>query len=179
MEPIGYVKRLVSVTITSREISPGSDSAGGAFAEVYCRMYRSLVLLAYATTASVPEAEDIAQDACVQLCRAFDRIRMPEAWARRAVISLSTSWVRRRERERMLFAQPTALPAALLPEDGVIVWNALTSLSVRQRQAILLRYEADLSEREIATILGCRPGTVKSLLSRALDTLRKEMEDYA
>lgn len=155
------------------------DAADDTFVAFYCRTYRSLVLLAYATTGSVPEAEDIAQEACVQLYRALSRVHAPEAWVRRAVISLSTTWVRRRSRDR-LFEPPhaeSAVAVAAPPEDGVVVWHALSSLSVRQRHAVLLRYEADMSEREIAVILGCRPGTVKSLLSRALVKLRQEMED--
>ncbi len=49
------------------------------------------------------------------------------------------------------------------------------SLRQRQRAAIVLRYWQDLPEAEIAAVLGCRPGTVKSLLSRGLTTLRREL----
>jgi RNA polymerase sigma factor (sigma-70 family) len=144
------------------------------FAEVYRCTYRSSVMLAYATTGSLADAEDIAQEAYTQLYRALGRVREPTAWVRRAVISLSTSWVRRQVRQRS--ANRDAETANLAPDpESRLVWHALTSLSLRQRHAVLLRYEADLTEREIARILGCRPGTVKSLLSRALTTLKQEM----
>ena len=49
-------------------------------------------------------------------------------------------------------------------------------VSTRQRIAIVLRFYEDLSEREVSEILKCRPGTVKSLVSRGLETLRNEIE---
>jgi RNA polymerase sigma factor (sigma-70 family) len=57
------------------------------------------------------------------------------------------------------------------------VRDVLTVLSPRQRAAVVLRYYEDLPEAEIATLLGCRPGTVKSTLARALVLLKKELAD--
>jgi RNA polymerase sigma factor (sigma-70 family) len=51
--------------------------------------------------------------------------------------------------------------------------DALATLSDRQRKAVVLRFYEDLPEAEIAVLLGCRPGTVKSLLFRALARLRE------
>ena len=59
--------------------------------------------------------------------------------------------------------------------DRLVLAEALDRLPVRQRAALVLRYWHDLPEREIARVLGCAPGTVKSLLSRALATLREEV----
>jgi RNA polymerase sigma factor (sigma-70 family) len=60
-----------------------------------------------------------------------------------------------------------------IPDPGGALLNALAALPERQRVAVVLRYWGDWTEREIAASLGCRPGTVKSLVSRALDELRK------
>jgi len=54
--------------------------------------------------------------------------------------------------------------------------DAVAALPFRQRAVLVLRYHHGLSEAEIADALECRPGTVKSLASRALDTLKKEIE---
>jgi len=54
--------------------------------------------------------------------------------------------------------------------------DALDRLPARRRAAIVLRFYEDLAEADIAQVLGCRPGTVKSLLSRGLAQLRKEVE---
>lgn len=57
------------------------------------------------------------------------------------------------------------------------MWPLLQRLPTKQRAVLVLRYYEDLSEREIANVMGCRPGTVKSLASRALEALRKELAD--
>jgi RNA polymerase sigma factor (sigma-70 family) len=54
---------------------------------------------------------------------------------------------------------------------------ALARLRPRQRAAVFLRYYLDLSEADIADALECRPGTVKSLLSRALTALKEHLDD--
>ena len=56
------------------------------------------------------------------------------------------------------------------------LWDALATLPARQRAAVVLRYYADLPVAEIGAALGCRPGTVKSLLHRGLGELRKVVE---
>ena len=60
-------------------------------------------------------------------------------------------------------------------EDREELWRALGRLSQRQRAAIVLRFYEDLSEQRVADLLRCRPGTVKSLVSRGLETLRSEI----
>jgi RNA polymerase sigma factor (sigma-70 family) len=57
------------------------------------------------------------------------------------------------------------------------MWDALQRLPERQRAAIVLRYYEDLTEARTADVLGCRVGTVKSLVSRGLARLREEMAD--
>ena len=60
--------------------------------------------------------------------------------------------------------------------ETAVVEDALAHLSVRQRTALVLRFYADLSEGEIARALGCRPGTVKSLVHRGLRQLEGMIE---
>jgi DNA-binding CsgD family transcriptional regulator len=64
-------------------------------------------------------------------------------------------------------------------DDRDLVRQALDRLPVRQREVLLLRYYEDLSEAEIATRLGCAPGTVKSSAARALRALRDMLPEYA
>jgi RNA polymerase sigma factor (sigma-70 family) len=64
-----------------------------------------------------------------------------------------------------------AAPPADTSTDSA-VWAALAALPERQRAAIVCRYWLDLSTADTARVLSCRPGTVKSLVSRALDTIR-------
>jgi DNA-directed RNA polymerase specialized sigma24 family protein len=77
------------------------------------------------------------------------------------------------------------LERRLAPEAPVLsgiadideTWGVLRKLPFRQRAALMLRYYEDLPEADIARLLGCRPGTVKSALHRGLATLRKELAD--
>lgn len=74
-------------------------------------------------------------------------------------------------REKLpLLAEPVAVDLGVSD-----LADAIDGLPVRQRSVLVLRYYCDFSEAEIAAVLGCRPGTVKSLSSRALRRLRKEM----
>ena len=90
----------------------------------------------------------------------------PPAYLRRAVINHSTSWLRRLIRERRHVDGSTLDDVVWHDSDGLAVADTVRRLSPRQRAAVVLRYVDGLSEAEIATALGCRPGTVKSLLSR-------------
>ena len=135
-------------------------------------------LVARLTTGSNASAEDLVQDAFADLYRHFDTVNSPDAYLRRAVISRCTSWVRRRMTERRhLERQPPGAPALWTDPDTIVTMDAIGRLSVRQRAAVVLRYFADLPEAEIAAALGCRPGTVKSLLTRARSQLAKELHD--
>jgi DNA-directed RNA polymerase specialized sigma24 family protein len=64
----------------------------------------------------------------------------------------------------------------LVPDRPPGLWDAITTLPPRQRAVIVLRYYEDLSEAEIADVLGCRPGTVKSQASAALARLRTTVQ---
>lgn len=71
----------------------------------------------------------------------------------------------------------TQLPFAPRGPEGVAVRAALARLRPRHRAAVFLRYYFDLSELAIADALGCRPGTVKSLLHRGLTVLREQLDE--
>ncbi|MFV0306541.1 MAG: sigma-70 family RNA polymerase sigma factor [Desertimonas sp.] len=137
-----------------------------------------LVDVARLTTGSNSIAEDLVQDAVADLYRRFDDARSPDAYLRRAVMSRCTSRVRRRVIERRhLEHRRRYAPTVWSDPDTVVVSDAVAQLPVRQRAAVVLRYFADLSEADIAAGLGCRPGTVKSLLARARTRLAKELTD--
>jgi RNA polymerase sigma-70 factor (sigma-E family) len=161
------------------------------FRAVYAAHYPSLVRLAYLTTGSLAAAEDLTQDAFVEWCRHGARIREPVAYLRRAVVSRCTSWIRRRQVERRYLRRITGPGPADGGQagggqadggqadgaDAAAVRAALIRLSARQRAAVFLRYYLDLPEAEIADALDCRPGTVKSLLHRALAALKEDLDD--
>jgi len=143
---------------------------------VYSAQYLPLVRLAYLTTGCLPAAEDVVQDAFIEWYRRRDQVHHPVAYLRRAVVSRCVSWLRRRALERRYGAAGYAEILVADAGDASVVRDALARLGHRQRAAVFLRYYLDLPEVEIAAALGCRPGTVKSLLHRALGVLREQLD---
>ena len=153
--------------------------------EMYARHAHSAERLAYLLTGDLAVAEDLVQDAFVRLTGRLVHLRNPDAfdsYLRRAIVNLSRSYFRRKRVERRYLdrAKQTFDPrAAASPgrstEDGQELWDALGRLAPRQRAALVLRFYEDLPEAEVAHILQCAPGTVKSLVSRGLQRLRTEI----
>jgi RNA polymerase sigma-70 factor (sigma-E family) len=124
-------------------------------------------------------AEDLVQASLVKLYRAWPRLDTgadPDAYLRRIVINTHRSWWRARWRRET--------PAAVLPESasgddiadrqalGALVRQALARLPRQQRAVLVLRYCEDLPEAEVAELLGCTVGTVKTHAHRGLRALR-------
>jgi RNA polymerase sigma factor (sigma-70 family) len=141
------------------------------FTDFYRREYDSSVRLAWLLTGSRTAAEDVVQDAMTGVYRAFRRLDEPTAYLRRAVVNRARS--RHRDERRRQMLQDRAAPAIDVADAELL--GLIARLPYRQRVVIVARYWGGWSEREIAAALGCRPGTVKSLASRALDRLRQEV----
>jgi len=158
-----------------RPVEPDGPAFAAVYAELYPRMVR-VARLSLGGAGNAGAAEEIVQDAFVQLLRNWDHVESPAGWLRTAVVNGCRSWGRRRVIRRRNQPQPR-VSVALDDGDALAVRDALRSLSARQRTAVVLRYFEDLPEREIAELLGCRPGTVKSLLARSLLRLREVLDD--
>jgi RNA polymerase sigma-70 factor (sigma-E family) len=164
------------------EMEEAGRSEGGRLGELYVRHADAAVRLAYLLTGDRAVAEDLVQDAFVRLAGRLAHLRDPdafEAYLRRTVTNLAMSHHRRRKVERVYLERTQRLPAPNGVEFDVDtreeLWGRLQRLPDRQRAAIVLRVYEDLSEARAAEILRCRPGTVKSLVSRGLATLRIQM----
>jgi RNA polymerase sigma-70 factor (sigma-E family) len=155
-----------------------TPAPGGRLGELYVRHGPDAVRLAYLLTGDRTLAEDLVQEAFVRLAGRFQDLRNPEAfWSylRRTVVNLSKMHFRHRKVVRGFLESQRA--PGLDSEDPDLaaretMRGALLALPERQRAAIVLRFYEDLSEVQIAQVLGCRPGTVKSLVSRGLNSLR-------
>lgn len=150
------------------QFAPPAASTADLYRSVWPRLVKFAVLVA----GSRGDGEDLAQDAFIGLMRA-GQVDNPEAYLRRSVVNAAINRGRRSTREREY--QRSLREEVSLPPEIDEMWRLVRSLPPRQRAALVLRYELDLSEREIAHLLGCRPGTVKSLTARALSHLREEM----
>ena len=141
--------------------------------------------LAYLLTGDAETADDLVQEAFVRLARGFTHMRNIEAFEsyfRRTVVNLARTHNRRRRLERSYLERTAAYPRPSAPvaahvADRVRLREALLRLPPRSRAALVLRYYEDLSEQQVAELMRCRPGTVKSLVSQGLARLREEMGD--
>jgi RNA polymerase sigma factor (sigma-70 family) len=144
---------------------------------------------AYVITGSAADAEEVVQDAFVKAYRARGRFRAGAPF-RPWLLTIVANEARNRRRSmarRARFelhpteerpsadAAPSPEAALLVREERAQLLSAIDTLGEEQRQAVACRYLLGLSERETAAVLGCRPGTVKSRLSRALANLEAEL----
>lgn len=163
-------------------IAPGTTerAADHAVTVLYESHYRALVREAALLVGDITTAEDVVQDCFIALHRAWWRVRDTSSalfYLRRSVINKSRSVLRRRAvAGRHLQARPPDLPSAeesaLAGVQRSSVLEALSALPSRQREVVILRYYADLSEAEIADALGISRGAVKSHTARAKGSLR-------
>jgi RNA polymerase sigma-70 factor (ECF subfamily) len=123
-------------------------------------------------------AEDLAQEALIRVCARWDEVReasSPSAWAHRVAFNLAKShgrreaaWARLRVR-----AVPRADGVPVSDSaDAIAVRAAVASLPTAQREAVILRYFADLPIRHVAAVMECPENTVKTHVRRACARLR-------
>jgi RNA polymerase sigma-70 factor (sigma-E family) len=168
-------------------LSASARTAEEFFTELYTLHYRRLVRSAWLLLRDVPTAEEVVQDAFVSMHDAWQRLREAEnalAYVRAAVVNRSRSVLRHQMVvERYLEKAPPDMPSAehgaLVSLERTAVIAALQGLTARQREAIVLRYYADLSEAEIAAAMGISRGAVKSHTSRGMAALRAALEPHA
>jgi RNA polymerase sigma-70 factor (sigma-E family) len=126
-------------------------------------------------------AEDLVQTALVRSWPRWELIRRrdePEIYVRRVMLNTWATWRRRRWRSEQATG---SVPESAAPGDvamevavRIAVRTALESLTERQRAVVVLRVFDDLSEAQVAQVLGCAVGTVKSTMSQAMARLRDD-----
>jgi RNA polymerase sigma-70 factor (sigma-E family) len=141
--------------------------------EAFCReSYEPLVRLAFLLTSSKETAEDLVQDVLARTQPRWSKVVEPGAYVRRAVVNACNSHHRRRFRERA-HTQHEPEPKEMEADE---LFDVLAALPPRMRAALVLRYYQDLPENDIAELLGCAPGTARSLIHRGLARLRLVIE---
>ena len=161
-------------------MAPPGENAG--FREYVTSRSGSLLRMAYLLTRNLADAEDLVQAALAKTYQAWDRIEDRNAldgYVRRAMVNTHISWWRRRRVDEY--------PTDEIPDRAVAdhagdselsdaLSRALERLPSRMRAAVVLRYFEDMSEAEVAEVLGISLGTVKSTVSRAVAKLRIDAE---
>jgi RNA polymerase sigma-70 factor (sigma-E family) len=158
--------------------------AAQAVRTLYQAYYPTLVRLAALLLADPSTAEDVVQDAFVAMFTGWRRLRHTDnalAYLRQSVVNRSRSVLRHRVVEDKHAQKPppdapSAEQAALAALEGSVLLDALRGLPLRQREALVLRYYADLSEADIANAMGISRGAVKSHTARGMSALRTVLE---
>ncbi|MET9441989.1 SigE family RNA polymerase sigma factor [Streptomyces sp. NPDC006610] len=170
----------------------GADSVDGVVAagttvdhltETYRTHYRSLLGLAALLLDDTASCEDVVQEAFIRVHSARKRVRDPEktlAYLRQTVVNLSRSALRRRILGLKLLSKP--MPDMASAEEGAYdqlerdsLIKAMKGLQRRQREVLVLRYFADMTEAQVAETLGISLGSVKAYGSRGIAALRVAM----
>jgi RNA polymerase sigma factor (sigma-70 family) len=164
--------------VRAEQRAPGAaDSVtevSAGFEEFYRMEYPGMVRLAWLLTHSPTACEDLTQDAFAAVYRRFDDLEHPVRYLRTALVNRCKSWHRDELfRWRKLLRLREEQCETPLPDPRLM--RAVQKLPYRQQVVIFARYWADWPEAEIAAVLGCPPGTVKSLASRGLARLREEI----
>lgn len=156
------------------------------FEEYAAGAWPALYRYAYLLTGHHADAEDLAQQTLLNAHRQWAKVvraDAPLAYLRRSLTNAFISSKRpQRARLELLSDAPPEPRRGQPPGDGAVddrlaLWPHVDSLPPRQRAVIVLRYYEDLSEAEIASVLGCTRGTVKSTAHKALRALRAAIDD--
>ena len=150
-----------------------------AFEVVYAQEYRALVRVAFLLLGTTESAEEVVQDVFVRAHLRWDRLDGAAGYLRTSVVNGCRDRLRRRGRLRArlprLIDAPTAHDGSAGSDDALELHRALLELPLRQRTAIVGRYFCGWDDDTIAEVIGARPGTVRSLISRGLVALRLDL----
>jgi RNA polymerase sigma-70 factor (ECF subfamily) len=156
-----------------------ADTEG--FEEFYTATVGRLLGQLFPVTGDLHEAEEVVQEAFARASARWNRLRdydVPEAWVRRVAMNLAADRGRRLQRQARALLRagpPPAVPPASV--EALALAEALRSLPMRQRQAIVLHHLVDLPVEEVATTLDVPTGTVKSWLARGRRILAARLGD--
>ncbi|MDO8749783.1 MAG: RNA polymerase sigma factor [Dehalococcoidia bacterium] len=167
------------------------DGDSEAFRHLVERYQDVLYGTAYLMTGNPSVAEEYVQDAFLSAWRGIDTFgvgRPVKPWLVRILVNTVISGRRRRSIQTVPVDDPDTLPdnvseasdafqMAERIEDRLRLRQALASLPNEHRQVVMLRYFTGLSLSEVANVLGCPEGTVKSRLHRALERLKAEVRE--
>ncbi|HET9729754.1 MAG TPA: sigma-70 family RNA polymerase sigma factor [Acidimicrobiia bacterium] len=158
-------------------IAPGEPAWPPGLVELYRAERTSLVRTAFLICGSVAAAEDAVHDALPRVAGRWTEVANGRGYLYTAVVNAARDANRRARRYSELKESAGAHPDPVaISEESMALHRALSKLPERQRTAVVLRHFADWTDDEIAEQLHARPATVRSLVHRGIERLRREME---
>jgi RNA polymerase sigma-70 factor (sigma-E family) len=182
--PIPHARGIVDADAQASAAAVTVGTTVDQLTETYQAHYASLLRLAALLLDDTASCEDVVQEAFIRVHSARRRVRDPEktlAYLRQTVVNLSRSTLRRRILGLRLLPKP--MPDMASAEEGAYdalerdqLMLAMRGLQRRQREVLVLRYFADMTEAQVADTLGLSLGSVKAYASRGLAALRLSMD---
>lgn len=166
---------------STQDVFPGDtlQTRDEEFASYMAARQTALLRTAYLLSGDRASAEDLLQTAFAKLYLSWDKVRdrgSLDAYVRRIMVNEHNSlWRRAWKRREHATDEVPEQPVQDAYDEGVgaALWRYLQTLPPKQRTVLVLRYYEDMSEAEIADVMGISTGTVKSQASRALAGLRE------
>jgi RNA polymerase sigma-70 factor (sigma-E family) len=185
-DPVARPNTVTETLVANAVLRPATADwdADRAVTDLYTTHYRALVRLATLLLRDIQTAEEVVQDSFIAMHDGWRRLRDREkalSYLRQSVVNRSRSVLRHRtvvdkNAPKPPPDMPSAEQGALNSLERYAVVAALRTLPVRQREALVLRYYADLSEAQIASAMGISRGAVKSHTARGMSSLRAALE---
>jgi RNA polymerase sigma-70 factor (ECF subfamily) len=161
-------------------MTSGDEVLSVLFEDVYERHLSDVFRYALFLTGDRDDAEDVASETFARALRAWRDGREPNGPALPWLLVIARNIANDRWRKaKRLLARPfeSTSPSDITRlEASMWLKSVLTVLSVRQREVIALRYHRDLSDADIGTVMGLSESGVRSLVARAMETLRRHPE---
>ncbi len=165
-----------AVAATSPIVGPSTKSDRDQFEAVYREQFEPLTRLASLLCDNRADVPDVVHEAFARWFVNRRRVEDPASYLRKVLTNQVRGAMRKSATSRKYRSRLTAeqLDASVAPPQDHLT-DLIAHLPYRQRAAVVFRYYEGRTEADIAAILGCRPGTVKSLLSRSLAAMRAEL----
>ena len=157
----------------------GRSVTDDEFADFYRSEYPGAVRLAWLLSHDHSTADDVVQDAFMRLQGRFDSVEHRRPYLRTCIVNGCRDGARRNHRSAARLRLVGATETNSHVDHPLELVDAVSVLPYKQRAAVVLRYWADLHESDIASMLNVRPGTVRTLIARALEQLRKDLPDVS
>jgi RNA polymerase sigma-70 factor (sigma-E family) len=183
--PTDVTAEILPLTLAPIRVEAEAEAEGAiTLDELYSAHYRSLVRLATLLVRDMGTAEEVVQEAFIAMHGGWHRLRDNDkalAYLRQSVVNRSRSVLRHRQvvdrnAPKPPPDEPSAEHGAIALAERAEVIAALKLLPARQREALVLRFYADMSEAQIAAAMGISRGAVKSHTARAMQALRTVLE---
>lgn len=168
-----------------RDLIERAKSDRDAFGELYRRHYRAMAQYIHRRVGDAHATDDLVSELFLSVIRALPNYRyrgLPfRSWLYRIATHTVNRWARKQRRHASASLDDIGVVSGPRPGDGderddpQRVRTALLALSLKHQAVLALHYLEGLSVEEVASVLGCRIGTVKSRLSRGRDALRERM----